>query len=78
LDVHPASLCSSVLGKLLMCREVCKRVPGKERIRSMRYLYTMLLWASQRLAEMVRFIMAHAPLMLREIHAQLVYRLSLR
>jgi hypothetical protein len=54
LDVHPTGLCSSVLGELLMCQEICQRVPGKERICSMRYLYTLLQWASQRIAEQVR------------------------
>jgi hypothetical protein len=61
LDIHPIGLCSSILGELLMCREICKRVPGRERIRSMRYLYTMLQWASQRIAEMVRARVEHTP-----------------
>jgi hypothetical protein len=54
MDVHPTGLCSTVLGKLLKCYEICKHVPGKERVRCMRYLYTMLQCASQRIAEQVR------------------------
>jgi hypothetical protein len=62
-------LCGSMLGKLLMCREVCERVPGKERIRSMRYLYTMLHWASQHVAELVRARVELMPFMRKQVHA---------
>ena len=60
MDAHPTGVCGSVLGKLLSCREFGKHVPGRERIRSMRYLYTMLQWESQRISEQVR---AHGRLM---------------
>jgi hypothetical protein len=42
-----------VLSRLLSFKELCERMPQRERIRCMRCLYTMLLWASQRIAEQV-------------------------
>ncbi len=49
-----ACLCSKLLAQMLSLRQMCERMPGKERIRSMRYLYTILQWTSQRIAETVR------------------------
>jgi len=43
-----------VLSKLLSIEELCKRMPKRDRICSMRCLYTLLLWASQRVAEQAR------------------------
>lgn len=77
MDVLPTGACGSVLGKLLRCREICKHVPGRERIRSMRYLYTMLQWASQRTAEQVRARVERTPHVSRAGHVQLVHHLQL-
>ena len=49
-----ACLSARTLGNLLSVREVCMRVPGRERIRAMRRLYALLQWTAQRLAELVR------------------------
>jgi len=46
-----ACTCGSVLSRLLSVKELCERMPQRERIRCMRCLYTMLLWATQRVAE---------------------------
>jgi len=66
---------STVLGKLLNCWEICKHVPGRERIRSMRYLYTMLQWASQRGAEVVRTRAEHTHPTCEHVYAQRVQQL---
>jgi len=42
-----------VLSKLLNFEEPCMRVLQRDRIRIMRCLYTMLLWATQRIADRV-------------------------
>jgi hypothetical protein len=49
-----ACFCGSVLSRLLSIEELCKRMPQRDRLRSMRGLYTMLLWALQRVAEQAR------------------------
>ncbi len=43
-----------MLTKLLSFEEMCKRMPQRALVRSMHCLYTMLLWALQRIAELVR------------------------
>jgi hypothetical protein len=39
---------------MLSLKQMCERMPVKQRTRCMRYLYTILQWTSQRIAETVR------------------------
>ncbi len=49
-----ACLASNALGNLLSDSPLCKRMPGKEHIRGVRVLYTLLQWTAERIAELVR------------------------
>jgi hypothetical protein len=49
-----ACLCSEVVARLINMRQMSERMPGKQRTRCMRHLYTILQWISQRIAETVR------------------------
>ena len=49
-----ACFCGSVLSKLLCIEALCKRAPQRDLMRCMRCLYTLLLWASQRVEEQAR------------------------
>ena len=49
-----ACLCGNALGGLLQIAEMSRRMPLKELVRGMRYLYILLHWTSQRIAELVR------------------------
>ncbi len=49
-----ATLCGATLGKLLSFRRLGERVPLRARMRGVRYLYTLLQAAAQRVAELVR------------------------
>ena len=46
-----ACQCGTTLGSLLELVEVSGRMPVKERVRGMRYVYTLLLWTAERIAE---------------------------
>jgi len=43
-----------MVARMMSVRHMCERVPGKERARCMRRLYTIMRWLSQRIAETVR------------------------
>ncbi len=49
-----ACLWGCALGNLLSEEGVRTRVRARERARCVRYLYTLLLWASERMADRVR------------------------
>jgi len=39
---------------MISLRQMCERMPEKQRTRCMRHLYTILQWISQHIAETVR------------------------
>ena len=49
-----ACLCSKVVARMINLSQTFERMPGKQRVRCMRHLYTSLQWISQRIAETVR------------------------